>query len=277
LYPARVQGDEAAPEIIAGIAALEEYGVDVIVIGRGGGSLEDLWPFNEEAVVRAVFECATPIVSAVGHEIDFALTDFAADLRAPTPSAAAELIVQERAALDESVHQLSERLARAMENQLEAYASRLERARSSFVFRRPEELLRQQRQRVDEAAMQLERTLRDTATEYRYRLDATVKSLALLSPDHQLQRMQERFSGLRGRLASAVRSTVESKRADFQPVVAHLDALSPLAILGRGYSLVRKENGKIVADAGKLKRGEGVSLMFGKGSAKATVDEVVEG
>lgn len=277
LYPARVQGDEAAPEIIAGIAALEEYGVDVIVIGRGGGSLEDLWPFNEEAVVRAVFECATPIVSAVGHEIDFALTDFAADLRAPTPSAAAELIVQERAALDESVHQLSERLARAMENQLEAYASRLERARSSFVFRRPEELLRQQRQRVDEAAMQLERTLRDTATEYRYRLDATVKSLALLSPDHQLQRMQERFSGLHGRLASAVRSTVESKRADFQPVVAHLDALSPLAILGRGYSLVRKENGKIVADAGKLKRGEGVSLMFGKGSAKATVDEVVEG
>lgn len=273
LYPARVQGDEAAPEIVAGIEALDEFGVDVIVIGRGGGSLEDLWPFNEEAVVRAVFDCVTPIVSAVGHEIDFALTDFTADLRAPTPSAAAELIVQERAALDESVSQLSERLARAMENTLQSYLARLERAQSSFVFRRPEEMLRQPRQRVDEAAMLLERILHERTQDYRHRLDKTVKSLGLLSPDHQLQRMHERFVGLNARLAAAMRSTIDSKRAKFHPLAAELDALSPLAILGRGYSLVRKEDGKVVSDAGKLKPKDKVSLTFGKGSATATIDE----
>ncbi|MFP6596017.1 MAG: exodeoxyribonuclease VII large subunit, partial [Candidatus Hydrogenedentota bacterium] len=221
----------------------------------------------------AVFDCVTPIVSAVGHEIDFALTDFTADLRAPTPSAAAELIVQERAALDESVSQLSERLARAMENTLQSYLARLERAQSSFVFRRPEEMLRQPRQRVDEAAMLLERILHERTQDYRHRLDKTVKSLGLLSPDHQLQRMHERFVGLNARLAAAMRSTIDSKRAKFHPLAAELDALSPLAILGRGYSLVRKGDGKVVSDAGKLKPKDKVSLTFGKGSATATIDE----
>jgi exodeoxyribonuclease VII large subunit len=182
--------------------------------------------------------------------------------------------VQERAALDDSVTQLSERLSRAMANTLENYVVRLERVQSSFIFRRPEELLRQQRQRVDEAAMLLERRLRDDVIDYRHRLDTTVKSLALLSPDHQLQRMHERFISLHSRLAVAVRSTIDAKRADFHPLAAQLDALSPLAILGRGYSLVRDANGKLVRDAAKLKKDDTVSLTFGKGSATATIDDV---
>ncbi|MFP6583053.1 MAG: exodeoxyribonuclease VII large subunit [Candidatus Hydrogenedentota bacterium] len=274
LYPARVQGDEAAPEIVAGINALNEYGVDVIVIGRGGGSLEDLWPFNEEIVVRAVHACETPIVSAVGHEIDFTLSDFVADLRAPTPSAAAELIVQERAALVDSVMQLSERLRRALASTVESIRARLDRVESSFIFRRPEELLRQQRQRVDDAAMQLERTLEESMSDYRYRLDTATRGLALLSPDAQLVGARERFVGLRGRLGVAARGTVAGKRARFGPLTAQLDALSPLAILGRGYSVVRDaDTGKLVKDAAKLSKGDRVTLTFGKGSADATINE----
>lgn len=274
LYPARVQGDGAAPEIVKGIQALEEYGVDVIVIGRGGGSLEDLWPFNEEAVVRAVFNCQTPIVSAVGHEIDFSLSDFAADLRAPTPSAAAELIVKERASLVQSVTRLTDRLNRSMAKTMQEYTTRLDRVHTSFVFRRPEELLRQPRQRVDEASMLLERVLVERARTYRHRLDRSTKSLALLSPGHQLQRMQERFHTLHRRLAKSITVDLSAKRARFRPLVAQLDALSPLAILGRGYALVRKENGTLVQDAATLAAGESVLLTLGKGSAKATIQDV---
>ena len=276
LYPARVQGDEAAAEIVAGIQALEEYGVDVIIIGRGGGSLEDLWPFNEEIVVRAVHECITPIVSAVGHEIDFSLSDFAADLRAPTPSAAAELVVQEHEALVDSVQQLSDRMLRAMGGMLEYFFARLERTQSSFVFRRPEELLRQQRQQLDEARMQLDRALQERVVEARHRLDGATRTLSLLSPDQHLERAHERLATLKQRLNTSARFTLDAKRAAFHPVVAHLDALSPLAILGRGYALVRKEDGSLVRTAGDLQVDDKVELTLGAGSASAVIEEVKE-
>ena len=275
LYPARVQGDEAAAEIVAGIEALEEYGVDVIVIGRGGGSLEDLWPFNEEAVVRAVYACNTPIVSAVGHEIDFALTDFAADLRAPTPSAAAELIVQERAALVESVSQLGERLRRALESTVENLRNRIERAQSSFVFKRPDELFRQQRQRLDDAAMALEREVEDAVYGYRVRLDSATRELALLAPDVQVQRAQDRFASLDARLGAAMKRVVTEKRSSFRTAAAQLDALSPLAILGRGYSVVRDpKSGDVIKSAGVLKKGDAIHVTFGEGNVVAVVDKV---
>ncbi len=275
LYPARVQGDEAAREIVAGIEALDEYGVDVIVIGRGGGSLEDLWPFNEEIVVRAVHACETPLVSAVGHEIDFSLSDFAADLRAPTPSAAAELVVQEHEALVDSVQQLSSRLARVMGGLLEYYGGRVARAQSSFVFRRPEELLREQRQRVDEARMHLDRALQDRLVDARHRLNSATRTLSLLSPDQQLARAHEGLARLQQRLNAAARVTLDAKRAAFQPVVAQLDALSPLAILGRGYALVRHEaDGSLVRRAGDLKVKDRVTLTLGSGSALAVIEEV---
>ncbi len=156
IHPARVQGDGAAAEIVAGIRALDDYGVDVMIVGRGGGSLEDLWPFNEEAVVRAVFEARTPVISAVGHEVDFALTDFAADLRAPTPSAAAELVVRERQALVDRIEALRRRLGGGLRQWLDRARYRLGAATGSFVFQRPEELLRQPRQECDELRMRLE-------------------------------------------------------------------------------------------------------------------------
>jgi exodeoxyribonuclease VII large subunit len=273
LYPARVQGEEAAPEIVAGIEALDEYGVDVLIIGRGGGSLEDLWPFNEESVVRAVFDCATPIVSAVGHEIDFALSDFAADLRAPTPSAAAELVVQEFEALSERVDQLKVRLSKGLQGQLESFQYRLERVRSSFIFQRPEELVRQFRQRLDDSRMSLEDGMDSYLSSERNRVDRAVQGLRHLSPANQLFRIQERLTGIRKRLIQSAAAITEKNRGQLTPLLAQLDALSPLSILSRGYSLVRKgEKGAVVSDVKQLSPSETVHIRLGKGSTTATIE-----
>ena len=152
-------GDEAAPEIVDGIQTLDSLGVDVMIVGRGGGSLEDLWPFNEESVGRAVFAAKTPVISAVGHEIDVALTDFVADVRAPTPSAAAELVVQEQEALADKLRALRNRLGTAQQRHIERARHRLEVARQSYIFQRPEELIRQRRQQADELRMRLDAVL----------------------------------------------------------------------------------------------------------------------
>lgn len=277
LYPARVQGDEAAPEIVAGIQALDRLGVDVMIVGRGGGSLEDLWAFNEEPVVRAIFAAKTPVISAVGHEIDFTLSDFVADLRAPTPSAAAEVVVQEQQALRDTVVNLDRRMRRALKGRVDMLRHRLDRARASYVFRRPEELVRQFRQRCDDARMAIERALREQARAERYRLEKVVRGLALLSPRNQVQRAHERLIALRQRLLDLGRAVPERKRARFQPVVAHLDALSPLAILSRGYALAWKQpGGDLVRDAKQLKKGDSVKLRFGRGGAEATIDKTTK-
>ena len=275
LYAARVQGDEAAPEIVEGIETLDAYGVDVMIIGRGGGSLEDLWPFNEEAVVRAVFAAETPIISAVGHEIDYTLSDLAADVRAPTPSAAAELVVQEHEALVESVSRLQARLGGAMSSRIESFRSRLDVAKASYIFRRPEELIRQLRQRTDEGRMDLERAVRAQVDAERNRLNSALRAIALLSPVNQIRRAVEALEALRLRLSVSGTSTVERKRAHFHPLVAQLDALSPLAILSRGYSAAWKMPGEeLVRDAKQLKPKDKLKVKFGKGGATATVDEI---
>ena len=277
LYPARVQGDEAAPEIVEGIRALDRWGVDVMIIGRGGGSLEDLWPFNEEAVVRAVFEAETPIISAVGHEIDFALTDFAADLRAPTPSAAAELVVQEREALINKVHLLGRRLARSLEQGLERARHRLEVARGSFVFRRPDELVRQRRQESDELRMRLEAALAERMRAAQTRLGAAARALKLLSPMNRLQQARERLAVIRARLPHTAAALVERLQGRLRPLAAQLHALSPLAILSRGYALAWKvPEGTLVRRAGQLAPGDEIDLRFGEGSARAAVQQIEE-
>ena len=299
IYPARVQGDGAAAEIAEGIRVLDDYGVDVMIVGRGGGSLEDLWPFNEEIVVRAIYNAETPIVSAVGHEIDFTLSDFAADLRAPTPSAAAELVVQERQALADRIGLLENRMGRAFVRRMESVRNRLDRARSSYVFRRPEELLRQRRQRCDELRLALENALVDQAREARRRLDTARAAIRLLSPAMRLKRAHEQLTGLRHRLGQSGRASVRDSRARFAaplrlmragvlivprararfvPAVARLDALSPLAILSRGYAIAWKLPAEsLIRDAAMLAEFDRIRVRFGKGEVIAAVCEVSKG
>jgi exodeoxyribonuclease VII large subunit len=275
LYPARVQGDEAAAEIVKGIEALDAWGVDVMIVGRGGGSMEDLWPFNEEAVVRAIHAAGTPIISAVGHEIDFTLSDFVADLRAATPSAAAELVVQEYASLVESVRGLRQRMVSAVGRDVERARTRLDRQQGSFVFSRPEEMIRQRRQRCDELRLSIDRALRDRVEQTRHRVQKATEKIRLLSPANQTRRAALSLASLRTRLDQSGRSTIQRARATFRPLVAQLDALSPLAILSRGYALGWKlpEN-ELIRDAGTLKAKDRMRLRFGEGSVTVAVESV---
>lgn len=277
VYPTRVQGDEAKFEIAEGIRALDAFGVDVMLVGRGGGSLEDLWPFNEELVVRAVFEAKTPLISAVGHEIDYALTDFAADLRAPTPSAAAELVVQEREALLERVNQLERRLTAGLEQWLVRSRHRLDAARNSFVFRRPDELVRQRRQQFDETRMQLDTQMAEVLRQARHRHEHATRALALLSPANQLRRAGERLAAVRARLAQAGATITQRLRARLAPVCAQLEALSPLAILSRGYALAWKLPGRaLLRAASELSLEDEIEVRFGAGSANARITGIRE-
>jgi exodeoxyribonuclease VII large subunit len=272
LAPARVQGDGAAAEIVAGIRMLDAYGVDVMIVGRGGGSLEDLWAFNEEPVVRAVFEARTPVISAVGHEVDFALTDFAADVRAPTPSAAAELVVQEREALLERLAKLRRALGTALGHRARAARGRLELARQSWALRKPEELLRERQQRADDLRERLVLAMTRRVADGRSGLAQANRALGLLSPQAKLQRHRDALVALGPRLARAMRAAVERDRARFRPAVAQLHALSPLRVLGRGYSLTRKD-GAVVRSTRGLNRGDIIGIQFAEGSARAAIQE----
>ncbi|MBX7256177.1 MAG: exodeoxyribonuclease VII large subunit [Candidatus Hydrogenedentes bacterium] len=273
LYPARVQGEEAAEEIVEGIRVLDEMGIDVMIVGRGGGSLEDLWPFNEEIVVRAIHAAQTPIISAVGHEIDFTLADFVADLRAPTPSAAAEVVVKEQEALAEQVRVLGHRMGKATGRLIEQARTRHTLAMSSFVFRRPEELFRQRRQQVDDLRMRIEDAVTDGVRTSRRRLDHAARSLVLLSPANQVGRAKQHLLMKRQRLEQGAMKCVVRARSRFGPLLAQLDALSPLAVLARGYALAWKvEDNALVREARQLAPNDRIRLRFGKGGATALVE-----
>lgn len=278
IFPARVQGEEAAPEIVEGIKTLDDMGVDVMIVGRGGGSLEDLWPFNEEIVVRAIYDARTPIISAVGHEVDFTLADFAADLRAPTPSAAAELVVREQEVLAEKVRLLGSRMAKSLARQIEQAKSRLALAASSYVFRRPEELVRQRRQRVDELRMRIEDHVEDRIRLLRRRLEHAARALVLLSPGQRVRAARVELGAKLQRMIASAQNATARLRARFQPLVAQLDALSPLAVLSRGYSLAWKLPGReLVRDVSQVAPMDKLEIRFGKGGAAATVDRILEG
>ena len=275
LYPTRVQGDRAAAEIAVGIRTLDAWGVDVMIVGRGGGSLEDLWPFNEEVVARAIFAAKTPIISAVGHEIDYALSDFVADLRAPTPSAAAELVVREQQALTEKVMVNRRNLERSMRRIIEQARYRFDRNRNSFIFLRPEELLRQQRQTLDDMHTRIEQAGTDLIQSRKQRLSTSQRALTLLSPQTRLQQQSTRLQNLRLRLRRSGTALTEKQRNQFIALVGKLNSLSPVAVLARGYAVAWKEpEQQLVHDASQLQVEDHISLWLGKGAVQAKVKQI---
>lgn len=182
LYPALVQGDGAADSIVKGIRMLDEAGVDTIIVGRGGGSLEDLWAFNEEKVARAIFECRTPIISAVGHEVDFTIADFVADLRAPTPSAAAELAVDDMAQVMYTLSSYQERFQRDMREKIEFQRVRLGQYQMRLKYLSPESRLRDRRQALVDFEDTLRRAMDNKLQQYRHRLGIYLERYQGLSP-----------------------------------------------------------------------------------------------
>lgn len=211
LYPALVQGEGAADSISRGIRMLDEAGVDVIIVGRGGGSIEDLWAFNEEKVARAIFECRTPVISAVGHETDFTIADFVADLRAPTPSAAAELAVDDYRSLVESVRAYGERLNRSMRGRVELMRSRLEQYQVKLQYLSPENRLRENCQRLADMDDRIREAFDRRMQESRHRLSIYLERFSGLSP---LKKLNQGYSHVADEEGKTVTSVTQVRPGD---------------------------------------------------------------
>lgn len=211
LYPALVQGDGAAASISRGIRMLDTAGMDVIIVGRGGGSIEDLWAFNEEEVARAIFECRTPVISAVGHETDFTIADFVADLRAPTPSAAAELAVSDYRSIVDAQRAMEDRLHRSMNAKLDLWRSRLEQYQTKLKFLSPENRLRENRQRLVDAEERIRAAMEGRVRDYRHTLSLYLERFGGLSP---LGKLNQGYSYVADRQGRAVTSISGIQKGD---------------------------------------------------------------
>jgi exodeoxyribonuclease VII large subunit len=270
--PVRVQGEGAAAEIAEGIRDLNLLGdIDVLIVGRGGGSLEDLWAFNEEVVARAIVESKAPVISAVGHEMDVTIADFVADLRAPTPSAAAELVVREKEAIRAGVADLRERLTRATARVLERRRERLRFLIQRRVLGDPSRGLRDLHRRLDELSFRLRAGLATRYRQSRHRLALAEGRLRAASPFVRLGTQRRMLTHLEGRLGAGVHRSLDHSRHRLRVAAGRLDGLSPLAVLRRGYSLTRRPAGEIVQRASQVAPGDTVDVLLHEGSLECRV------
>lgn len=267
LYPAIVQGRQAAPDIVRAIETMNRYGeVDVLIVGRGGGSLEELWAFNEESVARSIAASKIPVISAVGHETDFTIADFVADLRAPTPTAAAELAVPHVEELKAQLEQLRQRLRQALRMSLRSKRERLLRVRRSPFFLHPRKYLLEQAERLDRLTDKL--TLRTTrlVERQRERLTRLETALAVRHPGQRAALAASRRTEMSRRLEQAMQALLRGKRVQLAGTVRHLDALSPLKVMSRGYSLVYDERERtLIKSIRQVQPGDMVKVKLADG------------
>ncbi len=278
LAPVRVQGAGAAQEIAAAIERFNRFGgVDVLIVGRGGGSLEDLWAFNEEPVVRAIAASAIPVVSAVGHEVDTTLADLAADVRAATPSNAAELAVRDAAELKRLVVARSERALRDLRRIVQVRRDRVDALHGKYGFRRVRDVFGTMQQRVDDARGRIEAAAKGRVRGARQAAEAAVRAWALREFP---ARVAARRGGVEERLkrlqAAAVERVLLEKRG-LEALVAQLRALSPRHVLERGYALARGADGRILRGPEALAAGDVVTIEFARGEAETVVRTVRTG
>ncbi len=274
IAPVKVQGEGAAEEIAAAIGDLNEYpGVDVIIVGRGGGSMEDLWAFNEETVARAIFASRVPVVSAVGHEVDFTIADFVADLRAPTPSAAAELVVANKTQLASDCSGLVRRLRLAMEQRLAAARGRLLLSQRSL--RGPDLIIARLWQRVDDLAQRGESVVDRLLIHFRHELRHRQILLVHNAPLYRIRSLRERLANLELRSMGGVDRALDGCRAGLANRAARLETLSPLAVLGRGYAVVEQLPSRhVVKSIRQLHPGDRLRLRLRDGTSSCCVESV---
>jgi exodeoxyribonuclease VII large subunit len=277
LAPARVQGEGAAAEIAQGVRELNALGdVDVIIVGRGGGSIEDLWAFNDEMLARTIIASKVPVISAVGHEVDFTIADFVADVRAATPSNAAELVVKEKRAVVESLTDLSGRLRRVMARALAAHRDRLERVAARRVLTDPGRPLRDLARRLDDARARLRQAALAARAGGAHRLALATRGLRALSPVARALNGRRALTELAGRLDRGVRGALDRDRHRLGAAAGRLDSLSPLGVLGRGYSLTRTADGRIVRSWRDVAAGDAVRVLLHEGRLDCRVDATRE-
>ena len=271
--PCAVQGPDAPAQIVAALNRLAAHPeVDVIVCGRGGGSLEDLWAFNDERVVRAIAACATPVISAVGHETDTTLADLAADVRAKTPTAAGELVVPDARELAERLDDGAIALERAMQGLMQAWSERLAALAAHRALAGPGYQVELRRQRLDELAARLDEAIDHTLAEAQERLRENAARLRIQHPARRMGLLVERLLVEGRRLLRAAGNRRERGEARFLALAAKLDALSPLSVIARGYSMVRTPDGRVVRSVGEAPPGSRIEARLSDGWLQATVD-----
>lgn len=272
LLPVPVQGTAAAPAICAALDAISgRDDCQVVILARGGGSLEDLWAFNEEAVARAIHRCAVPVVSGVGHETDVTIADFVADVRAPTPSAAAQLVSPDRQTLLRQLEAQRTRLRLAMQRQLAHALQNQQAAARRLQQTHPGDRLRQQAQRLDELEERLRLALRHRQRDSSQRLAAVLARLQRVHAGQHVAQLNQRCTLLAQRLHRSMTDTLNHCRQHLALAVRALDAVSPLAVLGRGYALVATAEGQLVRQASQLQPGDELNIRLAQGRLRATV------
>ena len=272
VVPALVQGPAAPDSVIAGIQLAQKLtDIDVMIVGRGGGSIEDMWGFNDERVARAIAACRVPVISAVGHEIDFTIADFVADLRAPTPSAAAELVCKNASELQERIILQQRRLWRCYQHSMQLLKHKVEGFSKRLVD--PKRRLQDLSLRCDELSQRLDGCVRRFLERRAH--DVKLLLTRLPSPQEVILRLGQEVGISRTRLEGHWLRGFESKQARFVRVAALLDAVSPLKVVERGYSITHK-NGVVVKAASQLKTGDEVEVTFAKGKAQARIEKILE-
>ncbi|MER3427351.1 MAG: exodeoxyribonuclease VII large subunit [Pyrinomonas sp.] len=284
--PVRVQGEGAAQQIARAIGVLNDYNrqliasqrdderIDVIIIGRGGGSIEDLWAFNEEEVARAIRASEIPVISAVGHETDYTIADLAADLRAPTPSAAAEMVAACEDGLAVRIEDLARALAHSMRLLLLRERARLQEAAMSPAFDEVRDRLRRAAQTHAQLSARLEATIKSRLGAERQRVVAARYAISPRGLSQRANVGRVRLTQASAKLEAAVRAKIEARRRHLGETSAALDALSPLAVLRRGYALARKESGELIRRARDLRKGDAIRLRLAEGEARCRVEEI---
>ena len=272
IFPAQVQGSEAASEVAAGIRYFNKAGnVDVIIVARGGGSAEDLAAFNHEGLARTASASNIPLISAVGHETDFTILDFVADLRAPTPSAAAELVIRSRQEIEEQAESLHRRLEKAMRYRLLIARQGLTELAQHGAFARIIDFLHRRQQRLDDLVYRLAHSQRDVLEGKRRRFETLSAAVRHYDARRVLQGIRQQLNAQVSTLNATVQTLLLRRRGQLEQLSGQLNALSPLAILDRGYALVFDSSGRLLKDASQVQQGDEISARLSKGTVTATI------
>jgi len=279
ILPALVQGETAAPSIVRAINMANEMtdpNLDVLIVGRGGGSIEELWAFNEEIVARAIYQSRIPIISAVGHETDFTIADFVADLRAPTPTGAAELAVPHIEDLVERIFNRKTRLIRSMKEKFELQKLRLNRIQRSYAFRYPKVLYDQKLEQLDKQREQLIRNMQKVYEDKKSQQSLLTKQLGKNHPKQYIETAYQDIVLLQKNLNRNVELITRLKKQEFLSIIGKLDALSPLKIMERGYNVAYDDSGRLLSSVEQVKPHDHIEINFSDGKVEAEIITIKE-
>ena len=276
LYPTVVQGVHAVNSILKNLDLVEQEDYDVVIIGRGGGSIEDLWAFNEEPVVRRVAELSIPVISSVGHETDTTLIDFVSDMRAATPTAAAEIATPVLMEIHQQLRNLQTRLEQALSRQLQIKRERMQALANASIFQNPERIYQVYQQRVDQLEMRLQQIMQQSVQHKRQQLVKHQHRLELGSPSRRVQTEKQALQYLAKRLEQAQGQLMKDKKQQFQRAIQQLDLLSPLKIMNRGYGILQQEE-TIIKSVDQLEVNQELTIQLVDGTVSSKVTSVEKG